>query len=91
MDITEEQQEKIIRIICNQTDYDINTAKEKLLLFNNDYISVIKEFLNIPIEKKESIKSLNQEIYKQLRYKLNESIETINKINYSKLTEDKTQ
>lgn len=91
MDITEEQQDKIIRIICNQTNYDINTAKEKLLLFNNDYISVIKEFLNIPIEKKETIKSLNQEIYKQLRYKLDESIETINKINYSKLNEDKTQ
>jgi hypothetical protein len=86
MDITEEQQEKVIHIICNQTNYDINTAKEKLLLFNNDYILVIKDFLNIP-EKKEPIKSLNQEIYKQLRYKLDESIETINKINYSKLNE----
>lgn len=86
MDITEEQQEKVIHIICNQTNYDVNTAKEKLLLFNNDYILVIKDFLNIP-EKKEPIKSLNQEIYKQLRYKLDESIETINKINYSKLNE----
>jgi hypothetical protein len=86
MDITE-QQEKIIHIICNQTNYDIDTAKEKLLLFNNDYIQVIKDFLNIP-EKKEPIKSLNQEIYKQLRYKLDESIETINKINYSKLNEE---
>jgi len=87
MDITEEQQEKIIHIICNQTNYDMDTAKEKLLLFNNDYIQVIKDFLNIP-EKKEPIKSLNQEIYKQLRYKLDESIETINKINYSKLNEE---
>ena len=87
MDITEEQQEKIITIICNQTNYDMDTAKEKLLLFNNDYIQVIKDFLNIP-EKKEPIKSLNQEIYKQLRYKLDESIETINKINYSKLNEE---
>jgi hypothetical protein len=86
MDITEEQQEKVIHIICNQTNYDVNAAKEKLLLFNNDYILVIKDFLNIP-EKKEPIKSLNQEIYKQLRYKLDESIETINKINYSKLNE----
>ena len=34
MDITEEQQEKFITIICNQTNYDMDTAKEKLLLFN---------------------------------------------------------
>jgi len=84
----EEAREVLINIICNQTSYDRETAKEKLELFGNNHISVIKDFLNIPIEKKESIKSLNQEIYKQLRFKLNESIETINKINYEKLNKE---
>jgi hypothetical protein len=82
------QENETITIICNQTSYTQEEAKEKLLLFNNDYISVIKDFLNIPIEKKKNIESLNQEIYKQIRLKLNESIDIINKINYEKLNED---
>ena len=76
-----------IKIICNQTNYTEEEAQEKLKVFNNNPINVIKDFLNIP-EKKESIKSLNQEIYKQIRYKLNESTEIINKINYDKLKEE---
>ena len=76
-----------IKTICNQTNYTEEQAKEKLILHNNNPMSVIKDYLNIP-EKKESIKSLNQEIYKQIRYKLNESIDIINKINYDKLNEE---
>lgn len=82
------QENELITIICNQTNYTQEEAKEKLLLFNNDYVSVIKDFLNIPIEKKKNIESLNQEIYKQIRLKLNESIDIINKINYEKLNQD---
>ena len=82
------QENEIITIICNQTNYTQEEAKEKLILFNNDYMSVIKDFLNIPIEKKKNIESLNQEIYKQIRLKLNESIDIINKINYEKLNQD---
>lgn len=79
---------ELITIICNQTNYTQDEAKEKLILFDNNYISVIKDFLNIPIEKKKNIESVNQEIYKQIRFKLNESIDIINKINYEKLNQD---
>ena len=82
------QENELIRIICTQTSYTDEEAKEKLVLFDNNYISVIKDFLNIPLEKKKPIESLNQEIYKQIRYKLNESIDIINKINYEKLNQD---
>lgn len=82
------QEKELIRIICTQTNYTQEEAKEKLVLFNNNHISVIKDFLNIPLEKKKPIESLNQEIYKQIRYKLNESIDIINKINYEKLNQD---
>jgi len=79
---------ELITIICNQTNYTQEEAKDKLLSFNNNHISVIKDFLNIPIEKKQNIESINQEIYKQIRFKLNESIDIINKINYEKLNQD---
>jgi hypothetical protein len=82
------QENELITIICNQTNYTQEEAKEKLELFKNDYMSVIKDFLNIPMEKKKNIESLNQEIYKQIRLKLNESIDIINKINYEKLNQD---
>jgi hypothetical protein len=78
---------ELIRIICIQTSYTKEEAKEKLVLFDNNHISVIKDYLNVPIEKKKPIESVNQEIYKQIRYKLNESIDIINKINYEKLNQ----
>ena len=61
--------EKIQKII-RQTDYTEEIAKENLIKHNYDEIATIKSYFGIT-EKKEKIKSLNQEIYKQLRYKLN--------------------
>ena len=57
-----------IQIILGQTDYNKELAREKLEKFNFDELAVIREYFGIP-EKKEQpkIKSLNQEIYKQLR------------------------
>jgi hypothetical protein len=68
-----------IEIILRQTDYTEDTAREKLEQMNGDHIKVIKTFLGIA-EKKEptKVKSLNQEIYKQLRYKLDESMRDYN-------------
>ena len=58
--------ETYIQIIMNQTDYSYSIAKNKLIKFNNDYMKVIKEYLNIE-EKKTSEKSLNQQIYNEIR------------------------
>lgn len=68
-----------IDVILRQTDYTPEIAREKLEEMNGDHIKVIKCFLGIA-EKKEpqKIKSLNQEIYKQLRYKLDESMRDYN-------------
>ena len=63
-----------VEIITRQTDYSIEEAREKLIECNNDYQKVIKLFLGI-VEKKESpIVSINQEIYKQLRHRMNSSM-----------------
>ena len=73
------EKEKIHKIIC-QTDYTEIQALEKLHQFNGDEIIVIKDYLGIhtkPILKPE-VKSVNQEIYKQLRYKLDNAMRTYN-------------
>ena len=57
--------ESYIQIIINQTDYSFAKAQNKLIEHNNDYIKVIKEYLNIE-EKKPINKSLNQQIYGEI-------------------------
>ena len=57
-----------IQIILRQTDYAEDKAREKLQKFDFNEISVIKDYFGI-VEKKAptQVKSVNQEIYKQLR------------------------
>ena len=63
-----------VEIILRQTDYTEEKAREKLLYFNYDYILVIKDFLGIAEKKAPRVVSVNQEIYKQLRYKMDSSM-----------------
>jgi hypothetical protein len=63
--------EEKIQIIMRQTDYSEEVAKRKLIDHNNDEIKVIKEYFGIVQKPIPSIISINQEIYKQLRNKLN--------------------
>lgn len=41
----------LIQIIIRQTDYTLLEAKEKMQLFDNDHIKVIKSFMGI-VEKR---------------------------------------
>jgi len=68
--------DELIQIIMRQTTYTEEEAGEKLAELGYDPILVIKDFMGIkPKEQKpEIIKSVNQEIYKQIRYKLDESM-----------------
>jgi hypothetical protein len=63
--------EEKIQMIQRQTGLSEIECKEKLLKYNYNEIHVIKEYLGIPEKKNTQIKSVNQEIYKQLRTKLN--------------------
>jgi hypothetical protein len=67
-----------VQIILRQTDYSEEIAREKLKEANFDHILVIKSFLGITEKKAPIIKSRNQEIYKQLRYKLDSSMREFN-------------
>ena len=63
-----------IQIIMRQTDYTEEIAKEKLKEFNYDHIAVIKSYLGVPDKKAAPVKSVNQEIYKQLRHRLDSNM-----------------
>ena len=66
-----------IQIIMNQTNYTHQEAYDKLCIHNFDKIKVIKEYIGIPLrtEKTKPIKSVNQEIYKQIRKEMNTSMD----------------
>ena len=74
-----ENKEKKINIIVRQTNYTYDEADKKLEEFNNDPILVIKNYFGIKNKEIKSGPSLNQEIYKQLREKMNSSIYEYNK------------
>lgn len=70
------QKDAQIKIIMSQTNYDKETAEKKLQEWNNDFIKVIKEFLNPNFQEKEKkrqkeknkVVSLNQSIMRELRH-----------------------
>ena len=77
--IDNEQMKEKIEIIMRQTDYDEEKSKEKLIEFNWDHIAVIKSFLGITEKKELPVKNVNQEIYKQIRYRLDSNMREYNK------------
>jgi hypothetical protein len=71
---TEQIDDKIQKIL-RQTDYSEVTAGEKLKEYNYDEIAVIKAYLGIAEKKAPpQVTSVNQEIYRQLRHKLDSNM-----------------
>lgn len=69
----EGDKENNINIILRQTNYTYEEARNKLEECNNDPILTIKNFLGIIVKERKVETSINQEIYKQLRVKMNGS------------------
>ncbi len=68
MDFSKLSVEDQVKIIMTQTTYNEEEALEKMKLFNNDGMRVIKDFMGIPEKKVETkVKSINQEVYRQIR------------------------
>ncbi len=66
----EERKKALIELIMRQTDYSEETAKLKLVQWNNNYLHVIKEYMNPNFQEKteENVKSTkNQMIYGEIR------------------------
>jgi hypothetical protein len=73
--VSNDEIEHSVKNIMAQTNYTEEVAREKLKIFNYNFMRVLKDYMGIP-EKKESnkIKSVNQEIYKQIRYNLDQTM-----------------
>jgi hypothetical protein len=72
----DEKNNENIDIVLRQTNYTKEVAIQKLEEHNNNAINVIKEYMGVkPTEKMAPFKSLNQEIYKQIRLKLDSSMD----------------
>uniref|UniRef100_A0A6C0H5N4 Uncharacterized protein n=1 Tax=viral metagenome TaxID=1070528 RepID=A0A6C0H5N4_9ZZZZ len=58
-----------IQKIMKFTNYSYDLSKQKLQEFNGNYEDVIKDYYNIK-PKQYNIQNINQEIYKQIRKKI---------------------
>ena len=70
VDVNTDKFKSCLKIVTSQTNYDEKTATEKLIEYKEDFITVIKEYLNQGknIEpKKEEKKSINQRIITEIR------------------------
>ena len=72
--------EDLAEIVQRQTSYSFEESIEKLKQHNNNHIEVIKEYMGIK-PKEVKVKSINQEIFKQIRYKLDNSMKEYNNKN----------
>jgi len=64
------REKEVINLVMRQTDYTEEQTKEKLKQWNNNYINVIKEYLNPEFNKKEikkTTKTLNQQMMGEIR------------------------
>jgi len=66
----EQEQEEKVEMIIRQTCYTREEAIEKLKENNYDEILTIKSYFGIKEKKQQTIKSINQEMYKQMRLHL---------------------
>ena len=65
----------LVKKVMAQTDYTEDKAATKLQEFNYDLMRVLKDYMGIPEKTADTkIKSVNQEIYRQIRYSLDSSM-----------------
>jgi hypothetical protein len=86
--VCEEDMTEKIGIVTRQTNYTEDIAREKLLIANMDHIKVIKDFFGIAEKKALPVKSLQQQIYKEIRHKLDDSIRDFNNKQDKKLASE---
>jgi hypothetical protein len=72
------QLEEKIQMIVRQTDYSYEVAESKLKDYNYDHLAVIKNYFGITEKKEPRVKNVNQEIYRQIRFKLDKSMREYN-------------
>ena len=75
--IIKNRKEKIIDLVCRQTDYTSEKAEERLLFWKNNYLHVIREWMNPNFSTKKKEKtytSVNQGIIGEIRNFMDEGV-----------------
>jgi len=73
-DLSEEESDAVTKVMA-QTNYDEKTARTKLSECGFSITKVLRDYMGIPsVKPAPKIKSVNQEIYKQIRYTLDSSM-----------------
>ena len=62
-----EQRQLLIEMVLRQTHYTYEEASDKLAACNDNYITVIRDFLGIKKVEEKKITSINQGIYTEIR------------------------
>ena len=73
------EQELLIEMVMRQTSLGFAEAKERLEINNNNYMIVIKEALGIKQKVDTEIKTLNQQIYTEIRGLMDNASDTYRK------------
>jgi len=66
-------QHELINLVMRQTEYNYETSSEKLKENNNNYELVIKEYMGIKPKEEPKLKSINQQIYSEIRGMMNDA------------------
>jgi hypothetical protein len=87
-EFSDEDIQNMCDIVSRQTNYTLEQIKDKLIEYNYIHTDIIKEYMGIQKTKPYVISTLNQEIYKQIRYKLDNATKDFNKMQYEKLQKE---
>ncbi len=79
---------EMCNIVSRQTNYTIDEIKDRLIEYDYVYMDIIKEYMGIKKDKPKPIKSLNQEIYRQIRIKLDDATRDFNEKQYEKVVNE---
>jgi len=77
--MSSERYKHIIKLIINQTNYTEEESEKKLKEWNNDYMNVIKEYLNPNFQNKKVEKkntSTNQKMMSEIRNFMDQASQT---------------
>ena len=67
MGSVEEKQRLLVEMVMRQTNYSFDEAETNLVKHNNDYMKVIREAIGVAPKAADTVTSINQGIYKEIR------------------------
>lgn len=87
-EISDDDIRNMCDIVHRQTDYTVDQIMDKLIEYDYNHIDIIKDYMGIKVNKPYKIESIQQEMYKQMRLKLDAATKDFNDGQYEKLKKE---